>query len=114
MSFSRSPADAPPLGVDSSAGLAGRLCERVGRGKKRKKGVMMGFHYLLTVIRPEDSSYSPKTFWSWPMGPLLFQNESSDARDHCANERSKLFDPRPFAIERWFEERIDTGEKSRI
>lgn len=29
------------------------------------------------------------TFLAWPiLGPLLFQNESSDARDHCANERS--------------------------
>jgi len=31
------------------------------------------------------------TFWASPfLGPLLFQNESSDARDHCANERSGL------------------------
>ncbi|KEY74178.1 hypothetical protein S7711_00338 [Stachybotrys chartarum IBT 7711] len=29
------------------------------------------------------------TFMAWPLfGPLLFDNESSDARDHCANERS--------------------------
>ncbi|KDN60530.1 hypothetical protein CSUB01_02155 [Colletotrichum sublineola] len=29
------------------------------------------------------------TFLAWPIfGPLLFQNETSDARDHCANERS--------------------------
>ncbi|KAL7938187.1 hypothetical protein V8C35DRAFT_291154 [Trichoderma chlorosporum] len=27
--------------------------------------------------------------WPWP-GPLLFINESSDARDHCANERTFL------------------------
>lgn len=28
-------------------------------------------------------------FWTWPIfGPLLFENETSDARDHCANERS--------------------------
>ncbi|RYP10311.1 hypothetical protein DL765_008165 [Monosporascus sp. GIB2] len=28
-------------------------------------------------------------FWTWPvLGPLLFENESSDARDHCANERT--------------------------
>jgi hypothetical protein len=30
-------------------------------------------------------------FFAWPpFGPLLFENESSDARDHCANERSKI------------------------
>ncbi|KAK1996721.1 hypothetical protein LX36DRAFT_658307 [Colletotrichum falcatum] len=31
------------------------------------------------------------TFLAWPiLGPLLFQNETSDARDHCANERTFL------------------------
>ncbi|KAI0546070.1 hypothetical protein F4679DRAFT_558884 [Xylaria curta] len=31
------------------------------------------------------------TFTTWPLlGPLLFDNESSDARDHCANERTFL------------------------
>ncbi|KAK2067007.1 hypothetical protein P8C59_000777 [Phyllachora maydis] len=30
-------------------------------------------------------------FWMWPwLGPLLFQNQSSEARDHCANERTFL------------------------
>jgi hypothetical protein len=30
-------------------------------------------------------------FMTWPLlGPLLFENEGSDARDHCANERSGL------------------------
>ncbi|CAJ2513695.1 Uu.00g018140.m01.CDS01 [Anthostomella pinea] len=30
-------------------------------------------------------------FFTWPfLGPLLFENESSDARDHCANERTFL------------------------
>ncbi|KAI5463441.1 hypothetical protein BGZ63DRAFT_381464 [Mariannaea sp. PMI_226] len=30
-------------------------------------------------------------FFLWPfLGPLLVQNESSDARDHCANERTFL------------------------
>ncbi|KFH43197.1 hypothetical protein ACRE_060530 [Hapsidospora chrysogenum ATCC 11550] len=30
-------------------------------------------------------------FFAWPLlGPLLFDNESSDARDHCANERTFL------------------------
>ncbi|KAI0022625.1 hypothetical protein F4780DRAFT_157566 [Xylariomycetidae sp. FL0641] len=34
---------------------------------------------------------SSSTFFRWPLlGPLLFQNESSDARDHCANERTFL------------------------
>ncbi|EMR61642.1 hypothetical protein MGN70_014289 [Eutypa lata] len=33
----------------------------------------------------------PNSFWTWPfIGPLLFENESSDARDHCANERTFL------------------------
>ncbi|POR35926.1 Uncharacterized protein TPAR_03879 [Tolypocladium paradoxum] len=31
------------------------------------------------------------TFFAWPLlGPLLFENETSDARDHCANERTFL------------------------
>ncbi|PWI70610.1 hypothetical protein PCL_13009 [Purpureocillium lilacinum] len=30
-------------------------------------------------------------FFAWPLlGPLLFPNETSDARDHCANERTFL------------------------
>lgn len=30
-------------------------------------------------------------FFTWPFfGPLLFENETSDARDHCANERTFL------------------------
>ncbi|EGR51681.1 uncharacterized protein TRIREDRAFT_33502, partial [Trichoderma reesei QM6a] len=30
-------------------------------------------------------------FFQWPLpAPLLFINESSDARDHCANERTFL------------------------
>ncbi|KAI8629589.1 hypothetical protein F5Y19DRAFT_475577, partial [Xylariaceae sp. FL1651] len=30
-------------------------------------------------------------FMTWPLlGPLLFENESSDARDHCANERMSV------------------------
>ncbi|TWU76572.1 hypothetical protein ED733_007921 [Metarhizium rileyi] len=30
-------------------------------------------------------------FFAWPLlGPLLFDNETSDARDHCANERTFL------------------------
>lgn len=42
---------------------------------------------LTAYLRPDG--YTAKMFWSSPLGPLLFQNESSDARDHCANERSK-------------------------
>lgn len=31
------------------------------------------------------------SFFSWPFfGPLVLENRSSDARDHCANERSKF------------------------
>ncbi|KAI1423298.1 hypothetical protein F5Y12DRAFT_550672 [Xylaria sp. FL1777] len=31
------------------------------------------------------------TFATWPLfGPLIFENENSDARDHCANERTFL------------------------
>ncbi|PTB70672.1 hypothetical protein BBK36DRAFT_1175115 [Trichoderma citrinoviride] len=37
--------------------------------------------------RPNESN----AFFQWPLpGPLLFINESSDARDHCANERTFL------------------------
>ncbi|KAI1265593.1 hypothetical protein F5Y18DRAFT_40450 [Xylariaceae sp. FL1019] len=36
---------------------------------------------------PDDAA----TFSTWPIfGPLIFENESSDARDHCANERTFL------------------------
>lgn len=31
------------------------------------------------------------SFFTWPfLGPLLFENQTSDARDHCANERTFL------------------------
>ncbi|KAK8090932.1 hypothetical protein PG994_000437 [Apiospora phragmitis] len=40
---------------------------------------------------PRDLVPSENPFWSWPfLGPLLLENESSDARDHCANERTFL------------------------
>ncbi|RYP44732.1 hypothetical protein DL768_008837 [Monosporascus sp. mg162] len=40
---------------------------------------------FITASEPESE------FWTWPvLGPLLFENESSDARDHCANERTFL------------------------
>ncbi|KAK6220181.1 DUF202 domain-containing protein [Colletotrichum tabaci] len=36
------------------------------------------------------------TFFAWPiLGPLLFENATSDARDHCANERSTYARPVP-------------------
>ncbi|KAI4870094.1 hypothetical protein F4820DRAFT_321212 [Hypoxylon rubiginosum] len=36
-------------------------------------------------------SGSGNLFWTWPvLGPLLVENESSDTRDHCANERTFL------------------------
>jgi hypothetical protein len=38
-----------------------------------------------------DSSTDASAFFQWPFpSPLLFENESSDARDHCANERSEF------------------------
>ncbi|KAG5656461.1 hypothetical protein KAF25_000048 [Fusarium avenaceum] len=46
------------------------------------------------LIRPVDSSEFDdveRPFFHWPIfGPLLVENESSDARDHCANERTFL------------------------
>ncbi|KAI0469517.1 hypothetical protein F4859DRAFT_516009 [Xylaria cf. heliscus] len=34
---------------------------------------------------------SQTSFTAWPLlGPLLFDNDTSDARDHCANERTFL------------------------
>ena len=36
---------------------------------------------------------SPFFVWEWSVGPLLVPNESSEARDHCANERSRLHPP---------------------
>lgn len=39
----------------------------------------------------QDNMDTKSAFWLWPIfGPLLFENESSDARDHCANERTFL------------------------
>lgn len=41
----------------------------------------------LTIRR--DAPAESSAFFQWPLpSPLLFVNESSDARDHCANERS--------------------------
>ncbi|ROW05327.1 hypothetical protein VSDG_00096 [Cytospora chrysosperma] len=37
------------------------------------------------------STGNEDTFFLWPFfGPLLFENQTSDARDHCANERTFL------------------------
>ncbi|KAI0111373.1 hypothetical protein F4814DRAFT_352197 [Daldinia grandis] len=45
---------------------------------------------LSRPVEVSDSSVS-NVFWSWPiLGPLLVENESSDTRDHCANERTFL------------------------
>ncbi|EEY22173.1 conserved hypothetical protein [Verticillium alfalfae VaMs.102] len=42
----------------------------------------------ISHLRPEHRHSS---FWTWPFyAPLLFENETSDARDHCANERTFL------------------------
>ncbi|RMJ13084.1 hypothetical protein BHE90_011592 [Fusarium euwallaceae] len=39
----------------------------------------------------EISEDERRPFFHWPyFGPLLVENESSDARDHCANERTFL------------------------
>ncbi|KAJ4414478.1 hypothetical protein N0V85_003129 [Neurospora sp. IMI 360204] len=53
-----------------------------------------------SLLEPIDLSDRPDTslldeneniFCLWPLfGPLLFENESSDCRDHCANERTFL------------------------
>lgn len=38
-----------------------------------------------------SGSSSSASFFAWPfLGPLLFENQTSDARDHCANERTFL------------------------
>ncbi|KAF4513435.1 hypothetical protein G6O67_000708 [Ophiocordyceps sinensis] len=41
--------------------------------------------------RASASVAASSAFYGWPLlGPLLFDNETSDARDHCANERTFL------------------------
>ncbi|KAJ9138867.1 hypothetical protein NKR23_g8273 [Pleurostoma richardsiae] len=50
---------------------------------------------LEALTRPVEvgsmDSIGETSFWAWPFfGPLLFANESSDCRDHCANERTFL------------------------
>ncbi|CAG9997643.1 unnamed protein product [Clonostachys byssicola] len=52
---------------------------------------------LTTPIEVGEIGYTragSSVFFAWPpFGPLLFENESSDARDHCANERSEPQSP---------------------
>ncbi|KAG8360972.1 hypothetical protein FVEN_g1780 [Fusarium venenatum] len=50
---------------------------------------------IQNLARPIDFSElddeDERPFFHWPIfGPLLVENESSDARDHCANERTFL------------------------
>jgi hypothetical protein len=52
---------------------------------------------IQNLARPIDFSElddeDERPFFHWPIfGPLLVENESSDARDHCANERSTHID----------------------
>ncbi|GME23054.1 hypothetical protein GTA08_BOTSDO05462 [Neofusicoccum parvum] len=43
------------------------------------------------VIVNQDNNYDRCVFTERPLcGPLLFANNTSDARDHCANERTFL------------------------
>ncbi|KAH7150004.1 hypothetical protein B0J13DRAFT_549315 [Dactylonectria estremocensis] len=45
----------------------------------------------LTAAADQNSPSNWWAFFQWPFfGPLLVENESSDARDHCANERTFL------------------------
>uniref|UniRef100_A0A0D2XWG8 DUF202 domain-containing protein n=1 Tax=Fusarium oxysporum (strain Fo5176) TaxID=660025 RepID=A0A0D2XWG8_FUSOF len=50
---------------------------------------------ITNLARPIDFSEldeeENRPFFHWPIfGPLIVENESSDARDHCANERTFL------------------------
>ncbi|KAI2628366.1 hypothetical protein GGS21DRAFT_240473 [Xylaria nigripes] len=50
------------------------------------------FAYVPVEVGDFEPGFSgPNTFAASPfMGPLVFENENSDARDHCANERTFL------------------------
>ncbi|KAK3944916.1 hypothetical protein QBC46DRAFT_373577 [Diplogelasinospora grovesii] len=62
----------PPVAAASSCGCCAQL----------KRPVEVS-----EVHRHEETN----AFFFWPLfGPLLFDNESSDCRDHCANERTFL------------------------
>ncbi|KAG5988956.1 hypothetical protein E4U54_004485 [Claviceps lovelessii] len=46
---------------------------------------------LAGAVRGDQMGATCGSFFTWPpLGPLLFENETSDARDHCANERTFL------------------------
>ncbi|RGP60171.1 mitochondrial repair [Fusarium longipes] len=48
-------------------------------------------YYAVQTISYDNSSDDERPFFHWPIfGPLVVENESSDARDHCANERTFL------------------------
>ncbi|KAI2464546.1 hypothetical protein F4781DRAFT_68996 [Annulohypoxylon bovei var. microspora] len=50
----------------------------------------LSFSNLSRPVQVGDSN-GKNVFWIWPfLGPLLVENESSDTRDHCANERTFL------------------------
>jgi hypothetical protein len=54
---------------------------------------------LHTKIRSRDNDYDRAVFRERPyFGVLLFDNVSSDARDHAANERSALY---PMISQTW-------------
>ncbi|KAH6607519.1 hypothetical protein Trco_003832 [Trichoderma cornu-damae] len=48
------------------------------------------FLSLTEPIRVGEIGHVKHLLWPFP-SPLLFANESSDARDHCANERTKIY-----------------------
>ncbi|KAI0171818.1 hypothetical protein GGR52DRAFT_572974 [Hypoxylon sp. FL1284] len=54
-------------------------------------GCFSPFTGLTRPVEVADAG-SGNLFWALPiLGPLLVMNESSDTRDHCANERSDCF-----------------------
>lgn len=55
-------------------------------------------HQLTGLSLHRSTNAGSSAFFLWPLfGPLLFENESSDARDHCANERS-MFQNSPLLL----------------
>ncbi|RYP13708.1 hypothetical protein DL767_010612 [Monosporascus sp. MG133] len=68
-----------------------------GRDEEETAASCCGPFSCAELTRPVEvgdfnaASETESEFWTWPiLGPLLFENESSDARDHCANERTFL------------------------
>lgn len=52
-------------------------------------GVEQKKRLLTSIVRhPGESTFCAPPF----LGPLLFDNTDSDARDHCANERSMIYE----------------------